>query len=135
MILLDADVLLDVALDREPHAEAAGALLELLERRRKMAFVAWHTLSNFYYLVRPRRGADDARAFLVELTRFTTVAPTDADAFRYAAGLPLADLEDAMQVAAAWSCGAGVIATRNVKDFKRSPIPARTPAQLLLELG
>jgi predicted nucleic acid-binding protein len=135
MILLDTDVLLDVALNREPHAEAASALLDVLERRPKMAFVAWHTISNFYYLVRPTRGAADARAFLMELTRFAAVAPTDVDAFRYAASLPVPDLEDAMQVAAAWSCGALFIATRNTKDFKRSPVPARTPAQLVEELG
>jgi predicted nucleic acid-binding protein len=135
VILLDTDVLLDVALNRAPHAAAAGELIDLLERRPKMAFVAWHTLSSFYYLVKPTRGAQDARAFLVELTRFAAIAPTDGEAFRYAAALPFHDLEDAMQVAAAWSCGARFIATRNTKDFKRSPVPARTPAELLKELA
>ncbi len=41
------------------------------------------------------------------------------------------DFEDAMQVAAARSCGAMVIATRNVRDFAHSPIPARTPSEIL----
>jgi hypothetical protein len=75
LILLDTDVLLDVALDRNPHADASGALLDLLERRPRMAFVAWHTLSNFYYLVRPTKGTDVAQAFLSDLTTFATVAP------------------------------------------------------------
>lgn len=100
-----------------------------------MAFVAWHTLSNVYYLLRPVRGGASVRDFLVDLTRFVSVAPTDTDALRYAAALPLPDLEDAMQVAAAHACGARVIATRNVRDFRESPIPARTPAELLRELG
>ena len=100
-----------------------------------MAFVAWHTLSNFYYLVSPTRGKDDAREFLVELTRFVSVAPTDTEAFHQVAFLPLHDFEDALQVAAAQACGASFIATRNVKDFRRSPVPARTPRQLLKELG
>ena len=134
MILIDTDVLLDVALNREPHAAPAAELLDLLERRPKSAFVAWHTLANFYYMVRPARGADDARAFRTELTRFAVVAPAGGEAFRYAASLPLPDLEDAMQVAAAWSCGALFIATRNTRDFKRSPVPARTPAQLVRDL-
>ena len=135
MILLDTDVLLDVALDRAPHAGASARLLDVLERRGRGAFVAWHTVSNFYYLVRPARGRNDARAFLMELTRFVVVATTDTDALRYAAGLPMDDLEDAMQVAAARACGATVIATRNVRDFGRSPIPARTPTELLADLG
>jgi hypothetical protein len=100
-----------------------------------MAFVAWHTLSNFYYLVSPTRGSEDARQFLVDLTRFVSVAPTDTDALHFAATLPLKDFEDAMQVAAAWSTGATCIATRNLKDFRSSPIPARKPGELVKELG
>ncbi|HSM36115.1 MAG TPA: PIN domain-containing protein [Longimicrobiales bacterium] len=64
-----------------------------------------------------------------------SVAPTDTEALRYAATLPLSDFEDAMQVAAARACGAEVIATRNVADSRSSPIPARTPGKLLAELG
>ena len=128
-------MLIDVALDRHPHVEPAAELLTALERGPRMAFVAWHSLSNFYYLVSPTRGTGDARAFLVELTGFVSVAPTDAESLRYAAGLPLADFEDAMQVAAARSCGATLIATRNVRDYRESPIPARTPGDVLAELG
>jgi len=134
LILLDTDVLIDVALDRPPHAEAAAKLLTALERKPRMAFVAWHTLSNFCYLVSPTRGKDDAQQFLTDLTRFVSVAPTDTEAFHYATSLPLADFEDALEVAAAWACGATCIATRNVKDFRSSPIPARKPVELLKEL-
>ena len=135
MILLDTDVLIDVALDRKPYSQAAGDLIGRLERSPRMAFVAWHTLSNFYYLVSPTRGGDDARNFLMELTRFVLVAPSDTDAFHYAASLHMSDFEDALQVAAARACGARVIATRNVRDFRVSPIPARTPEEVLAELG
>jgi len=100
-----------------------------------MAFVAWHTVSNFYDLVRPSRGPDRARAFLSDLTGFASVAAAGTDDLRFALALPLPDLEDAMQVAAARACGAQYIATRNLKDFQASPVPARTPAQLLEELG
>ena len=134
MILLDGDVLLDVLLDRQPHADPSSALLDLLERRTRMAFVSWHTISNFYYVARRAHRAEDAGAFLRDVTGFARVAPTDPESFRYALSLELPDLEDAMQVAAAWTCGARWIATRNTKDFQRSPIPARTPAQLLKEL-
>jgi hypothetical protein len=40
-----------------------------------------------------------------------------------------------MQAAAAQTCGARYIATRNVRDFERSPVPARTPEELLEMLG
>ena len=76
MILLDTDVLIDVALDRAPHADAAAGLLDHLERAPRSSFVAWHTISNFYYLVRPVRGGAAAKDFIEGLIRFVTVAPT-----------------------------------------------------------
>lgn len=131
MILVDTDVLIDLALDRQPHAEWSAGLIDRLERRAHMAFVAWHTLSNFYYLVSPAKGKHNARQFLVDLTRFVSVAPADTEALRFAASLQLTDFEDALQVAAARVCGASVIATRNTRDYEQSPIPAQTPQQLL----
>ena len=134
MILVDTDVLIDLALDRDPHAGPASDLFDYLERRRRRAFVAWHSLSSFYYLVSPARGSQSAQEFLVDLTRFVTVAPCDTDALRFAAQLPMKDFEDALQVAAARSCGASFIATRNTSDYRRSPIPALSPKALLEEL-
>lgn len=135
MILVDTDVLIDLALDRDPHAEPAAELLTVLEQRPRMAFVAWHSLSNFYYLVSPTRGHAETRDFLVDLTGFVSIAPTDTESLRFAAGLALPDFEDAMQVAAARACGASLIATRNVRDYRRSPIPARSPQAVLEELA
>ncbi|MEZ4426009.1 MAG: PIN domain-containing protein [Gemmatimonadota bacterium] len=133
-MLLDTDVLLDVALDRAPHVEASAALLTWLETQPPMAFVAWHTLANVSYLLRSRAGGRAVRSFLNDLTAFLTVAPAHTDAFRYAATLGMADFEDALQVAAAQACGARVIVTRNLADFRASPVPARTPAEMLEEL-
>ena len=133
-VLLDADVLIDVALERAEFVEPAGALLDALELRPGAAFVAWHTISNFYYLVAPARGRTKARDFLVDLTRFARVAPTSTASVRYAASLPIADFEDALQVAAAAACKADVIATRNTRDYTHSPIRAATPGVVLEQL-
>ncbi len=134
MILIDTDVLIDLALDRDPHAGPASELLDYLEIRHRRAFIAWHSLSNFYYLVAPARGRQSTREFLVGLTRFLAVAPSDTDALRFAAELPMNDFEDALQVAAARACGASFIATRNTGDYRRSPIPALSPSAVLEEL-
>ena len=134
MILLDTDVLIDVALDRHPFSDPASALLDLIEQSRTKAFVAWHSLSNLYYIVAPARGGVRTRDFILELTRFVDVAATGTKAIRYAAELPMADFEDAMQVASARTCGARYIVTRNVADYKRSPVPPMTPQETLDEL-
>lgn len=131
MILIDTDVLIDVALDRQPFSDAASELLDRLQTGPKRAFVAWHTVSHFYYLVAPAEGGSDARAFIAELIRFVAVADCGTNAVAHAVRLEMDDLEDAMQVAAARACGARFVVTRNVRDFKRSPIPAITPVEAL----
>ena len=134
MILLDTDVLIDVALDRHPHSGPSSELLDQIEQGAESAYIAWHSVSNLYYIVAPARGGLSARDFIVELTRFVEVATTDTEAIRYAAGLPMGDFEDAMQVAAARACGARHIVTRNVRDYERSPIRAIDPQEALAEL-
>lgn len=135
MILLDTDVLVDVALDRGVHAESAAQLLDRVENGDVRAAVAWHSMSNLYYLVAPAHGGVRTRDFILQLVSFVDVAKTDTEAMRYAAELPLADFEDAMQVAAACACGARWIVTRNLRDYTRSPIPAVSPRQALTELA
>ena len=134
MILLDTDVLVDIALDRHPHSEAASELMDRIEHGAEAAYIAWHSVSNLYYLIAPTFGRVSARDFIVELTRFVSVATTGTEGIHYAAGLPMADFEDAMQVAAAQACGARYIVTRNIRDYERSPIRAVNPQQALSEL-
>ena len=134
MILLDTYVLIDVALDRHPHSGPSSELLDQIEQGAESAYIAWHSVSDLYYIVAPARGGVSARDFIVELTRFVEVATTDTEAIRYAAGLPMGDFEDAMQVAAARACGARHIVTRNVRDYERSPIRAIDPQQAIVEL-
>ena len=135
IVLLDTDVLLDVALDRDPHAQPAADLLDALEKHRGTAFVAWHSISNFYYLVRPAKGNLETRLLLLDLARFVQVAPTTTESLLYAAQLEMSDFEDAMQVAAAAVSQADVIATRNVRDYRRSPILVAEPGDVLAKLG
>jgi len=134
-ILVDTDVLLDVALDRAPHVEAGAALLDYLEQHPGAGFMAWHTVSNFYYLAVSRHGRDETRDFLLELSEFIDVAATDTESLRVAGRLQMRDFEDAMQVAAAQACSADIIATRNIRDFRASPVKALTPKRVLGRLG
>ena len=131
MILLDTDVLIDVALDRRPHSGPASKLLDRIEHGAETAYIAWHSVSNLYYVVAPSHGGVSVRDFIVALTRFVAVAATDTEAIRYAAELPMTDFEDAMQVAAARACGARHIVTRNVRDYERSPVRAVRPQEAL----
>ena len=134
MILIDTNVLVDVALDRIPHSAVATQLLSRIDQGEERGAVAWHTMATVYYLVSKGRGKDAARSFVLRISRFLSVAPTDDASFRYAMNLPLPDFEDAMQVAAARACGARLIVTRDGNDFRGSPIRAVDPETMLAEL-
>ena len=100
-MLLDTDILVDVALNREPFSGPASELLGLLGRSERRAYVAWHTVSNLYYILYRSEGDVMARQFILGLLRIVSVAQTDTEDILYAASLPMRDFEDAMQVAAA----------------------------------
>lgn len=125
-ILVDCDVLLDVVLQRSPHDLASGDVLDWCLRHPGQVCTAWHTLANLNYL-----SGGSGRKFIEDLLRFVEVARADTHAMRTALSFPMKDLEDAMQAAAAVSFGAGAIVTRNIKDFKRSPVTALTPEAFL----
>lgn len=128
-VLLDSDVLLDVALAREPHVKASADVLRWAESGGDAA-VAWHSLTNCAYLLK-----GSGRTFIEQLLEIVTVATVgDADA-RRAMGLPMRDIEDAFQSAAALAWNADFIITRNLTDYRHSPVPAVTPVAFLKKIS
>lgn len=131
--LLDIDVLLDVAFQR-PGEPVSTRLIGLYGTAHE-AWVAWHTLATLAYLIERQLDAAEARSFVEGLLGWADVAPTTrADAVQ-AVALSIPDFVDALQAAAAMACGAQAIVTRNVRDFKGSPVPAMTPETFLRRFG
>lgn len=133
-LLLDCDVLLDVATRRPPHFVDSRAILDWCTSHPGDGFVAWHSLSNFYYIFSGSIGVVAARQFIVDLLTFIEVAPVETAQAKHAAALSMSDFEDAMQVAAAVSAGVDYVVTRNVGDYTASPVPAISPAGILSRL-
>ena len=133
IVLLDTDVIIDVALDRLPHSEYSAYILNLAESLRINAYIAWHSIANFYYLVAPESGDKSTRLFIKELLQFIKVSEATTSDAVYAINSPLKNFEHAMQIAAARKCSAQFIITRNIKHYKKSVISAITP-QLFQEI-
>lgn len=133
-MLIDNNILIDVALNRPPNPRPSRDLISQIERTSTTAFVAWHSVATFYYVVARATDNTNALFYVSWMTDFLIVVPTGTDALRYALSLPMADFEDAMQVAAAQAAGAEHVVTRDISDFTNSPIPAITPDQALLQL-
>jgi predicted nucleic acid-binding protein len=124
--LFDTDILLDVALGRTEFLVDSAEALGWAEDHPGLVAVAWHSLSNLAYLVRP-----DPREFIRDLLTFVEVASVGTVQARLALTYSMGDLEDALQAACAVSFGASFLVTRNTNDFRNSPVPAVPPAAFL----
>ncbi|MBI2217178.1 MAG: PIN domain-containing protein [Candidatus Rokubacteria bacterium] len=124
--LLDTDILLDVALRRAKFFANSAAVLQWAESEPGQAAVAWHSLSNISYLLRP-----DARPFIRDLLAFVEVPGAGTDAAKQAVEFPMKDFEDALQAAAALAFRASYIVTRNATHYRRSPVPAISPVEFV----
>jgi len=134
-ILVDTDVLLDVALDRKAFVDESSAVLEWCQQTPGGALIAWHTVSNIYYILRIARSDAKGREFVADLLSFTGVASGDTESVRHALTMRMSDFEDAMQVAAALSGNVDVIVTRNVMDYRQAVIPAITPKEFRMRFA
>lgn len=126
-ILIDTDVLLDVALSRELHVEHSVAVMNWVQTGGEAA-VAWHSLTNCAYLLK------GGKPFLSKLLKLVEVAPVGTADARRALELPMSDLEDAFQASAALAWKADFIVTRNLPDYRHSPVPAISPTNFLKKI-
>ncbi len=131
IILIDTDILLDVALAREPFLNESSIILDRAESGQLKAFIAWHTIANFYYMTEKGSNGKNNISFIKDLLQFVKISPTKTVDVLYAIDLNFKDFEGALQVAAAKVCKANFIVTRNIKHYKSSPIPAIIPAKFL----
>lgn len=122
-LLIDTNVVFDVYQRRQPAYSASNHLLKLARRGRVEAAVASQTVANCFYVFRK-----PVLPFVRDsLLAWLDVAAGDAHQIKTCLNLGMTDLEDALQVAAALDWKAAFILTRNVRDFRRSPIPVLTP--------
>jgi hypothetical protein len=128
-LLLNTDVLMDVALGRADFGPDSRALIEWCHHTPQSTVVAWHTVSNLFYLLRAARSNSFARAFLADLLHFANVASGGTEGVRRALTMRIADFEDALQVSAAISSNSDFIITRNAADYRGSVIPILTPRE------
>jgi hypothetical protein len=125
--LFDTNIVLDVALDRLRLAASSRAALTWGFEHPGRACLAWHSVATLAYFLGRQGGPSAVRPLVGELVaRLEIAGGSDRELLR-AIELPVADFEDAMIVALAESAGATHIVTRNLSDFRKSPVKAVTP--------
>jgi hypothetical protein len=76
-----------------------------------------------------------ARNFFLELLRFVEIPNVGASDAARGLQFPMHDIEDALQASSALAFNADYIISRNVKDYRRSPVPAIAPKGFISKTG
>ena len=126
---------MDVALGRPDFGPDSRAVVDWCEQTPGTGVIAWHTVSNLFYLICAARSDSFARSFIGDLIKVVTVTSDGTEGVRQALAMRMNDLEDALQVAAAISGSADHIITRNTVDYRGSIVPALTPREFLARLA
>ena len=130
-ILLDANIALDVLLERQPFYVSGARVLGLSKGGIEL-FISASTVTDIYYITRRELKNKDVALTLLKnlLTSVDVAAVTNSEIYR-AIDLNWSDLEDAVQYAAGETLAVDYLVTRNVSDFTAAAYPVVTPDELI----
>jgi predicted nucleic acid-binding protein len=134
-VLLDTNVILDIALERQPFVASAVRLLEIAPQANLEFYMTATTITDLYYITQRATDRATARSFIVDLMQFVQVVGVGEAVIREALNSTIVDFEDAVQESAAHTQAIQVIVTRNESDFENSTLKVHNPESLLAFLG
>lgn len=130
-LLLDTNIILDIALKREPHFELSSKIFELIDKKRIIGYITASTVTDIYYISRKEKGNEIAIEFISNLMEIVDVIGVDKSIIIKALKSNLKDFEDAVQISAAEYYEIEIIVTRNKSDFLNSGLEILTPKELI----
>ncbi len=133
-LLIDANILLDVLQNREPHVQFSSVIWKLCETGKAKGYVSALTFANLVYVMRKELTPKDIEETLRALSLIFEFIDFSASDLSHAAELGWDDFEDAIQSVTAERLHADYIITRNVKDFAKSKVVAFTPSELIARI-
>ena len=127
-VFVDSDVILDFLIQREPFFEASRKVVELCSQHKADGYMAAHSVTNLFYLLRKDFSDEERRKVILNLFDIFVIDQINTDKLRTALeNKDFKDFEDCLQVECALNVDADYIVTRNVNDYKGSPIHVVKP--------
>lgn len=134
-VLFDTNVILDIALERDPFFEEAVKLFELIDIREITAFITATTITDIYYISKKIKGHKASIEFITNLVEVVNILGIDKEIIINAIAREMKDFEDSIQVSASEFNKLEYIITRNKPDFHSiSTLKILTSAEILAEI-
>ena len=133
-VLIDTNIIVDVALDRDPFFTNSEQVLARVERQEIQGYLSASTFSDLYYIIRKVKGHTWTLQFLQRMATLCQVTTVDSTTINMALTVNFKDFEDAIQYSTAVLNRLDAIITRNPGDFPVTTPRIITPEQLIQEL-
>lgn len=131
-VMVDTNVILDVWLSREPYWKESARLIANIECRKLRGFLCPTTVTTLHYLGKKVLGEKHARELLKKLLNIFEIGVLSPEVFRQALESDVTDFEDAVIEAVSIANKVDIIASRDLKDFRKSKVPVMEPSQILI---
>lgn len=131
-LALDTNVVMDVFAERAPHHVEGNSLFAALENGLFEGLVCATTVTTIHYLSEKLQSRDVALSQVRRLIGLFQIAPVNGPVLSEAVNLGFSDFEDAVICQSAVAAGADGIITRDLRGFRKSPIPVYSPSDALM---
>lgn len=131
-VLIDTNIMIDALTNKDGRSGFSATVIDLCAKQVIDGYVALHSISNMYYILRKQYSDAERRTILKRYNEILKVAEVGNDVVDTAINnTAISDYEDALQYACAETVGADYIVTRNIKDYGKAEIRAISPEELL----
>jgi predicted nucleic acid-binding protein len=134
-ILFDTNIILDIALKREPHFSASSDVFMKINNTDLFGFVTATTITDIYYIAKREKGHQLTIDFISDLIQIIDIIGVNKETIVESLNSKLSDFEDAIQSVSAKLNDIEFIITRNIKDYNNSEIKAITPLDFLAKIN
>ena len=130
-ILIDANIALDILLERQPFY-ISGIQIIGLSKGGVELYISATTITDLYYIIRKELKSKEASIILLKkMIVFVNIATVSGSEIYKAIDLDWGDFEDAVQFAVGESLAVDYLVTRNTSDYASATMPVVTPDELL----
>ena len=131
VLLIDANIVLDVLLNRSAFVNDSARIWKLCEIGQVTGYISTLTYADIMYIMRKQITPKQIEEVFRKLRLIFKFADFSPSVLEKAVSMQWKDFEDAVQSATAEAIHADCIITRNKKDFMKSHVKALTPTEFL----
>jgi predicted nucleic acid-binding protein len=130
-IIIDINIFMDFLFKRQGH-ESVVEIFKLCIKGTINGFICAHEITTLcYFLDKTEKDKSKIKKVISGLMKRFTVIEINIELLNKALNSKIDDFEDAVIEVSAIDRNVDYIITRNIQDFKKSIIPAKTPDELL----